>query len=403
MSLHHFVPPHPTLRGERVHSFGRSHSLALASSAAEHPSQNRPGASVDSLRLQHLRKVFDILHLCLLRGDGPRAARALRVLVRAKEWRHAELWRYGLAVASLLSRDPASNSVDESTSAPNAESSRQVQARQAAEAAATRRLAYLRGLYRVKTSLKPEVLVDIVFELIALKRYEEAMREIDYVLDTHPFRTYPALHLLAGMLTLDSGLHAVSSSTPLELVLSEVPSSIRRAAEHHFQQALTAASKNDAHIELAIQTRLATSERREKARQRKQLADLDKEIRRHQVRRAAAEDSFFGDPTHARVKRKPSRRKFDTEEKRERYLDRKALKYDGPHKWAHLLAKKGRMPESDVDDDEDRASQESAISDPEDAGPASQETRAGDDAMASVGSANGAEEDEDMDDVDTTL
>ncbi|KAE8258972.1 hypothetical protein A4X13_0g1327 [Tilletia indica] len=375
MSLHHFLPPHPSRRGERIFDNGRSKALAELPIATGLKLSKHTTANQVSLRHQHLRKVFDILQLSLLRGDGPRAARALRILVRAKEWRHADLWRYGLAVAGLLGRDAAlegstlrSRQVHRYGDA-ELSSARQKERKLVEEAATTRRLAYLRGLYRAKPMLRSEVLVDIVFELIELKRYDEAMREIEYVLDSHPFRNCPTLHLLAGILTLDSALRANGQSrayTSSPAALADLPAAVRRAAEHHFRRTLTAARKDEADKQYAAQTRIEIKKRRDDAIRARRRVALQTHLETHRATRAKREETLLGDEGYAPGFGKMAKRKKDIKERVRQRRARKAAKtYAGPLKWAYDLAKTGKMPDSEVDEACERVAQDSAMSDEE--------------------------------------
>ncbi|KAK0522394.1 hypothetical protein OC834_006301 [Tilletia horrida] len=391
MPLHHFLPPHPTNRGERTHTFGRPHVLAVAPAQAD---QAAYGVTpTETLRHQHLRKTFDILHLSLLRSDGPRAARALRVLVRSKEWRDVELWRYGLAVAGLLARDAAleayaSAQADEGDDGEQAESSQQALFKEVEEAVAQRRLAYLRGLYRVKPALRSEILADIVYELIELKRYDEAMREIEYVLDTHPFRTNPTLHLLAGILTVDSGLQAAGAIGPSSTgeELADLPPAVRRAAEHHFQRALSAARKAEVDAQMAVEARIEGQRRRHDAIQSRQRGRIEKELEEERQKYQIHEEKVL--TNKLKFKRVPNRLRRNhnqTELAQQLRLNKAELAYSGPLRWAVTLAREGNLPESDVDDDEDAASQHSAV--PDDDEEAEEEEEEAEEAAAAAAAA----------------
>ena len=56
-------------------------------------------------RKVHIRRLNDILHLSLERGDLPRARRVWAILVRCKEFDWKSKWRIGL----LLLSDPSSS------------------------------------------------------------------------------------------------------------------------------------------------------------------------------------------------------------------------------------------------------------------------------------------------------
>lgn len=52
-------------------------------------------------RRKHVRRLYDLVHLCILRHDRARATRALYLLMHTYEWRPAELWSLGLVVTGM--------------------------------------------------------------------------------------------------------------------------------------------------------------------------------------------------------------------------------------------------------------------------------------------------------------
>lgn len=55
----------------------------------------------ESARKFHLRRINDVLHLCLQRGDIERARGAFSVLIRCREIEVWDLWRVGLSLVDL--------------------------------------------------------------------------------------------------------------------------------------------------------------------------------------------------------------------------------------------------------------------------------------------------------------
>lgn len=53
-------------------------------------------------RALHLRQLYTLLHLCLLRGDHARARAAWRVLVGCKEMDWEDLWRIGFGLNAIV-------------------------------------------------------------------------------------------------------------------------------------------------------------------------------------------------------------------------------------------------------------------------------------------------------------
>ncbi|KAK0556543.1 hypothetical protein OC846_001112 [Tilletia horrida] len=365
MSLPSFIPPNPLVRGERTYTFGRARVLTAGADAFANPTA---AATTVPLRSEHLRKVFDILQLSLLRGDGPRAARALRILIRAKEWRHSDLWRYGLAVAGLLGRD-AFLSTSRARQYQGSDQDEKLR-RLSEEAATLRRLAYLRGLYRAKQAFRADLLVQIVYELIELKRYEEAMRELEFVLDTHPFRNSPTLHLLAGVLTLDSGLHTISTQGGARADISDLPHGVKRVAAHHFERSLSAARRDESEIQHSIESRIEGQRRRDEQHHARRQDLLRKELEKSQQALDRRTDLLLEPAEFARfVEGNKARRKQAALWRRDpgmtRLPSRKktAQRYQGPASWTAREAHSRLIPESDVDRDEDCVDQLSAVSD----------------------------------------
>lgn len=61
-----------------------------------------------SARKFHLRRLNDIVHLCIQRGDLVRAKAAFAILARCREIEWTDMWRTGLAVVYVGSKPSAS-------------------------------------------------------------------------------------------------------------------------------------------------------------------------------------------------------------------------------------------------------------------------------------------------------
>lgn len=157
-----FQPPPPYKdEYEIIYSHALPHATYRADPGAS-PSGAPSYRALTDQRRAHLRRVHDLLHLMLLRRDGPRAARCLRILMRAYEWRPLELFKLGMLVAGM----------------PGCTGDR---------------LAYLGRISRTRTHLvrrcssvrsvltlqRPYVLPHLVLELIAAERYVEAREEME--------------------------------------------------------------------------------------------------------------------------------------------------------------------------------------------------------------------------------
>lgn len=74
----------PTASGYMPHG---EHSFLFSSLDSKQP---------NTARKVHLRRLFDVLHLCIQRHDWPRARRAWAILARCKEVDWKTMWRTSL-------------------------------------------------------------------------------------------------------------------------------------------------------------------------------------------------------------------------------------------------------------------------------------------------------------------
>ena len=84
-----------------VYTHGHAHH-ANRSFVSEPPDPHCVSAAdARNERRLHIRRLYDLVHLLILRNDRRRAARALQLLMHMYEWRPAELWHLGLVVAGM--------------------------------------------------------------------------------------------------------------------------------------------------------------------------------------------------------------------------------------------------------------------------------------------------------------
>ena len=76
------------------------------------PDRRAPSSSA---RRVHLRRLYDILHLSIQRGDLPLARRAFGLLARCEDVEWPDIWKFGLV---LLAPAPAAEDEDEDTLTP---------------------------------------------------------------------------------------------------------------------------------------------------------------------------------------------------------------------------------------------------------------------------------------------
>ncbi|TFK43690.1 hypothetical protein BDQ12DRAFT_718885 [Crucibulum laeve] len=156
-------------------------------------------ASLDSkapltARKVHIRRLYDILQLCIQRKDPRRAKRAWAVLARCKEVRWSSMWKTGLLLLG-------ENIDDELPSAP-------------------RKVEYLRTMMLHHTDERENILKELLFRLILLEKYREALDELELYLPSFPYQDNPVLHIYAGLISLflsQSTAHDSISFDPIVL------------------------------------------------------------------------------------------------------------------------------------------------------------------------------------------
>lgn len=216
-----FQPPQPTkdgldvqyLHGIAPQSYLTPFTAPLDPSAVSH-------AAWTDQRRRHMRRVYDLLHLQLLRGDAERALRCLQILLASPEWKPVELWKMGLWVATLSEQE------DEA-------------------------LQYLHRLSRTRSTLRPYAFPLLIREMIAQGHYEQAHESLSSMISAYPYRHYPHLHTYMGLLTLylntDEASHedSVPTGDPWvpSRVLAATSASAVSLAQHHFENAVKVAPR----------------------------------------------------------------------------------------------------------------------------------------------------------------
>ncbi|GAA94853.1 uncharacterized protein L969DRAFT_20186 [Mixia osmundae IAM 14324] len=134
-----------------------------------------------SLRLAHIRRMYDICHMLIQRGDLARASRVWTVLVGCDEVDLRAMWQISLL---LVSHNSASLNV--------AQGEQQVR--------------LLKELFA--QSKKPEERISFLCERIqvlimpGIERFDDALAELELYLPSEPFIDSGLLHLYAGYISL---------------------------------------------------------------------------------------------------------------------------------------------------------------------------------------------------------
>ncbi|CAE6425126.1 unnamed protein product [Rhizoctonia solani] len=186
------------------------------------PRPHRTLVPSTSSRKQHIRFTYDLLHVCLQRGDLIRARRAWAVLVKCPEIDWRTLWAVGLALIPGRVGNESSRATREHVN-------------------------YLKRVKLQIPHLQETLLKETVLALIDLGEYQEALDELDLYIVTMPFDQNPVLHLYAGMLWLftsqpqteapmDSRSKGLDKPDILDISNWNVPRVA--AAKRHFRRAI---------------------------------------------------------------------------------------------------------------------------------------------------------------------
>lgn len=169
---------------------------------------------------QHMRRVYDLLHVSLLRHDIARAMRCFLILLHSKEWRPIELWSIGLKIANM---DPRNDTA----------------------------LKYLLRISRTRTTLRPYTHTFLIREWIRAGYYQRAHEELSSIIGAFPYRHLPPLHTYLGLLTLYLGNEPSNDyettrpdipHAPTALCANAAPA-VQRTAKFHFENAVKVAPR----------------------------------------------------------------------------------------------------------------------------------------------------------------
>ncbi|KAH7911570.1 hypothetical protein BJ138DRAFT_1113116 [Hygrophoropsis aurantiaca] len=125
----------------------------------------------------HIRRLNDVLHLSLHRGDIPRAKRAWAILARCKEVDWKTMWITGVHLV-----EPIQESSNTQTSAEKIE--------------------YLRTMMLQCPEQQERILSELVYHYILSENYKEALDELEFYLPSFPYHDNPVLHIYAGLLSI---------------------------------------------------------------------------------------------------------------------------------------------------------------------------------------------------------
>ncbi|KAF9055017.1 hypothetical protein BDZ89DRAFT_1055643 [Hymenopellis radicata] len=128
-----------------------------------------------SCRKIHICRLYDILHLSLLKNDLPRARQVWSILARCKEINWISLWPTAVRVLG----DETFDMYD-----------------------STRKLEFLHEMLVEYPEQREGILKEIILRQILAGKYREALDKLELYLPSFPYQDDPVLHTYAGLLCL---------------------------------------------------------------------------------------------------------------------------------------------------------------------------------------------------------
>ncbi|PVF96473.1 hypothetical protein CPB86DRAFT_786964 [Serendipita vermifera] len=178
-------------------------------------------------RKQHIKTIFDVLHVSILRQDLLRARRAWAILVRCPDVDTKPLWRIGLGLILGWPDESEKRQTDE-------------------------RVRFLKSVLTNEKGYKEASLVEIILALVKIKQYRTALDELEY-LPSLPYQDNPVLHVYAGTLKLylgfNNGIEGDELMQPTlgrRFRLDDIDVSAVREAHGHFVHASSLDPDNQA-------------------------------------------------------------------------------------------------------------------------------------------------------------
>ncbi|KAJ3754215.1 hypothetical protein EV360DRAFT_87052 [Lentinula raphanica] len=144
-------------------------------------------------RKVHIRRLYEVLQLCIHRNDLPRARRAWSVLLRCKEINWITMWGVAIHLVEETSYD------------------------------STRKIELLRDMMLHYPDQRVNVIKELIFRLILSGRHREALDE----LELQVIEDNPVLHVYAGLLCF-----YLAQENTYDTGTSLQPSLIREATTH---------------------------------------------------------------------------------------------------------------------------------------------------------------------------
>jgi len=146
-------------------------------------------------RRVHLRRLYDVLHLSIQRGDLHRARRAWAILARCKEIDWKTSWMLALGLLDHSGHRTESNQT---------------------------KIDYLRTMMLHSPGDREQILCELVHLYIVAGRHREALAELEFSLPSFPYRDNAVLHIYAGICSVLASQPSSASEVDVQSIDSEM-------------------------------------------------------------------------------------------------------------------------------------------------------------------------------------
>ncbi|KAJ7929990.1 hypothetical protein B0H13DRAFT_2228379 [Mycena leptocephala] len=150
----------------------------------------------------HIRRLYDVMHMCIQRRDLERATRAWTILAHCKEVDWRTMWSTSVHIL-------AENMDDNEKTA--------------------RKVEFLRLMMLQHAEDRETILKELVLRLILAEQYREALDELELYLPSLPYQDNPLLHIYAGLIST-----YIAQPTSQ---FSQFNPALLRSAQSHFERA----------------------------------------------------------------------------------------------------------------------------------------------------------------------
>ncbi|EJF56607.1 hypothetical protein DICSQDRAFT_150351 [Dichomitus squalens LYAD-421 SS1] len=164
----------------------------------------------NNTRKVHIRRLYDILKLCIQRQDWARAKHAWAILARCREVDWKAMWSTSVLLLGEGGAQDELTQINED------------------------RVRFLSIMMRQHPDERESILKELVLRLIHAGMHRRALEQLDLYLPSYPYQDNPVLHVYAGLVTLYLAQpeNDVSSETNYSWDLNLV-----RDAQAHFERA----------------------------------------------------------------------------------------------------------------------------------------------------------------------